>query len=231
MLLPLTVAGSALFVELIRRTAGVGGGPQPAWVMVSGTAVVHVAALVLVGFLVRAHQTTWREAFGLMAPGWPKAWIASVLMTIPATLAAWALLQASTWALESLGMPSQSQAAVEAVRQAEHFWERGMLFTFAVVSAPIVEELVFRGVLWPFLRDRGLRLSGSLGVAVLFGIIHGSLPALASLILLGLFWVWLYERTGDLTTAMLSHALFNLTNFVWLLVSLETSTGPASLRP
>ncbi len=214
-----------LLVEAARRGAGVSAVSPPAWLMVAGTAVVHLCALALVAFLVRSHQSTWREAFGLFAPGWPRAWAASVAMTIPATLAAWALLQGSAWMLEQFGMPSRSQAAVEAVRNAEQLWERALLFTFAVISAPIVEELVFRGVLWPFLRDRGLRISGSLGVAGLFGIIHGSLPALASLVLLGLFWVWLYERTGDLTTTMLSHSLFNLTNFVWLLMSLDAAAG------
>ncbi|MCC6231468.1 MAG: CPBP family intramembrane metalloprotease [Verrucomicrobiales bacterium] len=222
-LLPLAVALSGLLIEVARRGAGVPPSHRPAWLMVTGTGVVHVCAMALVAYLVRAHQFSWREAFGLLAPGWPRSWAKALAATVPATLVAWGLLQISTWALDQLGMPQSSQAAVEAVRNAAHTWERALLFLFAVITAPIVEEFIFRGVLWPFLRDRGLRLSGSLGVAVLFGIIHGSLPALASLVFLGLFWIWLYERTGDLTTTMVSHALFNLTNFVWLLMTMESA--------
>ncbi len=50
----------------------------------------------------------------------------------------------------------------------------------------------------------------------------GSLANLAAflpLLLLGMFWTWLYERTGDLTASILSHAIFNGLNFAWLLLS------------
>jgi membrane protease YdiL (CAAX protease family) len=57
-----------------------------------------------------------------------------------------------------------------------------------------------------------------LGVSLLFSLIHLNAAALIPLWLLGIFWTWLYERTGDLTTCILSHALFNGTNFIWMIL-------------
>ncbi|MBL9127852.1 MAG: CPBP family intramembrane metalloprotease, partial [Verrucomicrobiales bacterium] len=95
--------------------------------------------------------------------------------------------------------------------------ERSILLFFAAGTAPVFEELVFRGVLWPAARDRGFRVSGYLLVSAGFALIHGNVAAFVPLAGLGMFWTWLYEKTGDLSAPILSHALFNLTNFLWIL--------------
>lgn len=139
--------------------------------------------------------------------------------TVPALVGAWGIHQGSIWLLEWASIPYDSQASVEAVRRAGAGagWEIGVLFLFAVVTAPVVEEVLFRGILWPVVRDRGWRVAGAMGVSLLFALIHLNAAAILPLWVLGLFWTWMYERTGDLTVPILSHALFNGINFAWLL--------------
>jgi membrane protease YdiL (CAAX protease family) len=79
----------------------------------------------------------------------------------------------------------------------------------AVVVAPVAEEVIFRGYLYPV----GKRYLGpflSLAVTgILFAILHGhaaSVPALFTLaVCLGLA----YEKTGSLLVPMIMHAVFN----------------------
>lgn len=196
--------------------AAVGGGD---WALPVATGVFHLAVLGLVGRFLRRQGVGWREAFGLFTPGWRRAWPWVALLTLPVLGATLVVHQASLWTLGFFGAPLEAQAAVEAVRQSSRAWERALLFVFAVVTAPVVEELLFRGVLWSLVRRRGWRIGGCVGVSLVFAGFHGNVAVLVPLWMLGAFWTWLYERTGDLTAPILSHALFNAANFIWLLVA------------
>lgn len=82
----------------------------------------------------------------------------------------------------------------------------------AVVMAPIVEELVFRGVLFQSLRRR-LGLWPGIGLSsIVFAIVHFEVqqPLYATILLL--FGAWLaaaLHRTGSLVVPIVAHATFN----------------------
>lgn len=221
-MLPLGLAVSGLAIELVARALGPGAGAaapatdRPAWLLAAGTGLVHIVTVALLLPLLRAHGLGWREAFGFgTGRGWRTAGLA-IILTVPAMAAAWGLHQGSGWILERLHLHHDAQAAVEAVRGASRPWELALLFLFAGLTAPVVEELLFRGILWPLARDRGWRVRGSVAVSLLFALIHFNAAALLPLTALGLFWIWLYERTGDLAAPIVSHAVFNAANFVWI---------------
>ncbi len=222
-LLPLALAVGGLGVELLSRAILSAPGERPAWLLALGTGILHATALLLLVPLLRAHGMGWREAFGGFDRGLGRRWLLAAGLTLPALLAAWLLHQGSGWILDRLAIPQDNQMAVEAVRNAGRWWERGLLFTFAVISAPIAEEILFRGVLWPLVRETGWQRTGMLGVGLLFALIHLNAAALLPLWFLGCFWAWLYERTGDLTAPILSHGLFNATNFFWIVLSSSPS--------
>ena len=75
------------------------------------------------------------------------------------------------------------------------------------------------------LRRKAWKLAAAVvGVGLFFALIHFNIAALVPLCFLGVFWIWLYERTGDLSAPILSHALFNAANFAWILLA-DPSTG------
>lgn len=218
-LLPLAVALSGLGLECaIQAMNGSGSAAQrPGWLLAAGTGLAHALALALLPMLLRAHAMGWRDAFGFLGRDSVRQGLRTLLWTGPAVMVAWLLHQASGWVLEQVSIPHDSQPAVDAVRATVHGWERGLLLFFAACSAPLVEEILFRGILWPLARDHGWRKAGAVVVSGLFALIHLNLAAFLPLFALGLFWIWLYESTGDLAMPVLSHGLFNAFNFVWIL--------------
>lgn len=227
--LPLALAVAGMTLEMVARGLGAGGSPasRPAWLLAAGTGLVHGVALVLLVPFLRAHRLGWQSAFGFGAKGWFRTGLTAAALTVPAMVLAWLLHQASGWILDRLGIAHDAQAAVQAVRGASRPWELGLLFLFAAVTAPLVEELLFRGVLWPLARDRGWKVGGGLVVALLFALIHFNAAALLPLTVLGLFWTWLYERTGDLGAPVVSHALFNAANFAWIAFLAPAAAPPS----
>lgn len=84
----------------------------------------------------------------------------------------------------------------------------------AVVMAPLVEELVFRGMLFQSIRSR-LGLSAAIVIqALVFAYIHievvGSPPAIVGLVALGLWFAAIFHRVGSLVVAISAHAFYNL---------------------
>ena len=98
-----------------------------------------------------------------------------------------------------------------------------ILLIFAVLIAPFVEELFFRGFLFGLYRRRQ-PLWVSYGVpSLLFTLLHNdpthmTVPQMAGLsvgiFILALLLTWLYQHTGSLYPGMLAHAVNNATGLI-----------------
>jgi membrane protease YdiL (CAAX protease family) len=89
---------------------------------------------------------------------------------------------------------------------------------FAVIIAPLTEELLFRVGLFRWLRTRVPRAVSLLLPAVIFSLLHFSWAALLPLAVLAVGISVAYERSGHPLTPITTHALFNLNTLVLLLV-------------
>ena len=79
---------------------------------------------------------------------------------------------------------------------------------FVVILAPIVEELIFR----KFIVDRMVRygeLTAVLCSGLLFGLFHGNFYQFFYTALLGMFFAFIYVKTGRIRITMLIHAIVN----------------------
>lgn len=87
----------------------------------------------------------------------------------------------------------------------------------AVGVAPILEEIFFRGFLYPALRNLGGPLLAILVVSGLFAAVH-PIGHFYPLLLLGAVLAYAYERTGNLVGPILIHSLYNGIQLLLLLL-------------
>jgi membrane protease YdiL (CAAX protease family) len=175
------------------------------------------ATWVLIGFLLRRHHLGWREAFGFRKTDLPRALLAAVSVLIVILPVALLLESLSVTVLERLGWPPEAQTAVKLVVSTKFWWTRVYLGLFAVVIAPVAEEFIFRGLLFPFVKQLGYPKLAWIGVSFLFALIHLDAATLIPLFVLALALTWLYEFTDVLLAPIAVHALFNAVNFSLLL--------------
>ncbi len=86
------------------------------------------------------------------------------------------------------------------------------------LAAPLFEELLFRGLLFGYLRHRWSFWAGAGLSAAAFGLMHGPLLAIPTG-LMGLYFAWQVERDGHLYGAAALHCLHNLVAtalMIWL---------------
>jgi membrane protease YdiL (CAAX protease family) len=80
---------------------------------------------------------------------------------------------------------------------------------FACVGAPVLEEMLFRGVMLRGFLRRYTRNFSILWSAALFAIAHLNLYQVATALALGIVAGWLYERCRSLWPCVLLHAAYN----------------------
>jgi membrane protease YdiL (CAAX protease family) len=118
-----------------------------------------------------------------------------------------------------LGLDPDMQDAVRLFMEARSIEQIvGFLF-LACVAAPVAEELVFRGLLYPALKTRWGRPAAVVLSSVLFGAIHLHWASFLSLAVLGAVLALVFDATGRLGRAIALHAVFNTVTCALLLVS------------
>jgi membrane protease YdiL (CAAX protease family) len=92
---------------------------------------------------------------------------------------------------------------------------------FGCVAAPVLEEMLFRGViLRSFLRQHS-RTAAILWSSAIFAIAHLNVYQAATALAIGIVCGWLYERCRSLWPCILLHALYN--SLVTVLFNLDSS--------
>lgn len=184
--------------------------------LLTATLSFQGAAWALIWVFLRLHHAGWREAIGFRGPKIRHP-LRLALGCCLIFLVVWLLQWTSVHALEKLGWPQEDQAAVMMLLKAKSGWAILYFGLFAIVIAPVAEEFIFRGMLFPFIRQLGFPKLAWFGVSALFALIHMNLPTFVPLFVFALALTWLYEKTGNLLVPVAAHALFNATNFALLL--------------
>jgi membrane protease YdiL (CAAX protease family) len=110
----------------------------------------------------------------------------------------------------------EEQPSVHALRVAVSWWNRVALGTAAILLAPVAEEILFRGILYPAIKQAGFPRLALWGTSVLFALVHVNLVTFVPLAVLALVLTALYERTNNLLAPITAHAMFNALNFLTL---------------
>jgi membrane protease YdiL (CAAX protease family) len=125
----------------------------------------------------------------------------------------------------------EPQDIVDSVLKTDVDSWRFVTIIFAVtIGAPVMEELAFRGMLYPGLRrllsgatERHARWIAVALTGLIFSAAHGSPSAALPLFGFGAFMCLVRDRYG-LLTCMAAHACFNGWNLVWLKLAPAAST-------
>ncbi|MDD4349125.1 MAG: CPBP family intramembrane metalloprotease [Opitutales bacterium] len=134
-------------------------------------------------------------------------------------------------AYEKLGIVIEPQEVIILMMRIDDplLWVVAVFST--VVFAPLAEELVFRGVVYRFLKSRFRPELAVIVSAALFSVIHIELSVLLPLFVLGIVLALVYEETGDIRAPILFHGIFNLQTMGLILLDRFVLNAGSSLLP
>lgn len=94
-----------------------------------------------------------------------------------------------------------------------------ILIGMAVVVAPLVEEIIFRGCFYRFLKSQTPLFLAQIISGSFFALMHLNLMAFVPLVIVGVILARIYEKTGSLFVAIWFHAFFNAFSLSMLFIT------------
>lgn len=113
---------------------------------------------------------------------------------------------AGLWLYDQLG-----STGFDVSNQARHEAGPMITMTLTLIVAPLAEEMLFRGLIYPLLRRRVAAPAAILVSAVAFSLLHANLVQFAATLPLGLLLAIVYEHSRRLDACIVLHLGFNLT--------------------
>ena len=185
-------------------------------VMLLGTLVTQGLSVFLVGIFLREHRITWREAFGFGAPRLARTLALAVFTVVLVLPIAQGLVKFSIMILEQFSRPVVVQQSVQVLQTAVSYSQVVYFGLMAVFIAPVVEEMIYRGIIYPAIKQEGYPKMALWATSILFAWSHVNLMTFLPLLFLGVILIFLYETTDNLLAPIITHSLFNATNYIWL---------------
>ena len=193
---------------------------EPWKALVLGQVCFHGVVVAAMMSFMRNQGRTWSEGFGLEVGGSARAVGMGVLAGLAFLPAAYGLQWAIGSWLQTMGVELPAQTAIGILTEADT-WGRAAIFLTAALGAPWVEEMLFRGVAFPFLQDLGWPRVALWGTAIAFGLIHANRSVLVPLTAFGCLLSLLYQHSGNLLTPIAAHVTFNTAPFVLMALDIR----------
>jgi uncharacterized protein len=205
--------GSVLASGLVRSLDGALSAQDRASVEALAAQLVFYGVAIAVTLLV----ITGRRHVAVAELGWRRPSLNWVLAAVPLAIVGLGVAAILTGIAESLLHGPQNQQCIAVRQQYGH----SVLLALPVVcvAAPIVEETVFRGVIYRWLRGVLPLNVAMLASGAIFAAAHAITLLFLPLLGFGVLLAWIYERSRSLWPGVLVHALFNLVGIIEILTA------------
>jgi membrane protease YdiL (CAAX protease family) len=103
----------------------------------------------------------------------------------------------------------QPQLFEQMLRDFSQNWQFAVLFLLGVVTAPVSEELFYRGMVYPVLRFHLGPWGGAAVAGLIFGLAHWDLWRAIPLAIGGAALCYIYEKSGSIMVPIIAHGTWN----------------------
>lgn len=210
LILIVTLGSVRLLVWLLVGLAPVpGSAPEPGDALLAAMIVLLFQTAVILAMLravvIRKYGLSWAD-LGLRPAGrhWYRRAVIIAVLLLPAVALVNSVL------IPMLSDEPFRNPQLYAIAPAGFSWSAMLtMLVMAGVVAPFAEELVFRGLLFPWLRARLGVPAAVLLSALFFATMHGALILIPALTVVGAAFAVIYQRSGSLWPAIVAHSVFN----------------------
>lgn len=179
------------------------------------TLLIYALVATLVAVINHRRGGSWAESCGMGLRNLKKLALPPVfyLAVIPFLMLATKIYH--LFLQHVFGMEVELQEVAKAITE-QPSWLQMLYILAAVFAAPLYEELIFRGLLFPYLVKRTGLAGAVVAVSLLFALMHFHLPSFVPLFLLSCALCLAYWRTGSLWVSIGIHTIFNAVSILAL---------------
>ena len=177
------------------------------------TASFQLVGLILTHHFLKVHEMTWGEFLGVSDRRFGRALQIAFAVTVVALPITLGLNSLSELVLTRLQDTPAIQPTMQVLEGTQGLSQRIIFGFAAIILAPLIEEILFRGILYRTGQQMGYPRVALFATSFVFAAIHGSLMTMLPLMVLSIVFSLLYDRTNRLIAPIAAHSLFNAVNF------------------
>lgn len=222
MIVAITLAGIAGLLAKSRLTAH----QMDLLRVIISIVCIQGASLLWIHLFLRRNGTTWGEAFGLDQRNYARCTGLALIALVFVLIGMAVLGNLSTWILDALHqslhwrwLKPEPQQIVQILRNEWPWSLVALQGVAAIVIAPVSEELIFRGVIYSFIKQRGSPTLALWVSSVLFAMVHLHPVGFLFFIFMAMVLASLYERTQNILAPILLHSCFNGVSFALIVAN------------
>ncbi|MFH1732515.1 MAG: CPBP family intramembrane glutamic endopeptidase [Planctomycetota bacterium] len=215
-----------LFYLVLTGLCGLTIGMGSVDLLLAADSVIKLAMAGLMLRVIRARGQDASAALGLQLRGLARPLISGLAVFCAFLPVLVAVRYGWQWVLEwcNDGALDHVQQSVRLLGKSQSVPVVAQLAVAAVLVAPVVEEMFFRGLLYGTLKRHVRPAFAMAAVGVLFGLVHPPVAAQIPMCLFGALLCYIYEKTGRLMVPVAIHLLFNLYS-IGLIISMRLFPG------
>ena len=214
----LQVLGGLKIAAEAGKKAAEGGGAEAAGSITSSILLFNIVTQIAITgavlfFMLFMRKIEVAEIFGLTRMKLRRVFAWAFVAMIPTftIVAAVGVLTAKWIFQDHLGTEPESQKIIQTFLGNSDPILRFLIVISACLIAPVCEEIIFRGFLYPAIKKHSERFFATLIVSLLFAVVHMNAAGLPALFVLAILITIAYEMTGSLLVPICMHAIFNIT--------------------
>jgi membrane protease YdiL (CAAX protease family) len=198
-----------LIAEVFRKFGYMNTQTQQALFVIVTSWIFYLFVIMLISLFLKRRGFSWNQAFGFRNIKFSHA-LMTAAVVLPALFIPLEIVSVLTQLIFKIfNWPIDEQFIVEFFRKLSNPWLKLGIISISSIGAPIAEELLFRGIFYPFLKERYGFFTALMINSAVFGIFHEHAPSILPLFALAIIFTLAYEWTGNLLTCILLHAGFN----------------------
>jgi membrane protease YdiL (CAAX protease family) len=197
----------ALWFAMLGRDALVQAGERTVeYQHVITGAMVYASIVIFIAGLLLYRNLPLSQVFGFGTLRFPSS-LGRGLLYLAAAYPLLMLVQAMVYGAASGDVGPQD--VVEFLLTSESTRDRMAVLVMAVAVAPVAEEMIFRGYLYPVAKRYFGSFAAMVASSLLFALLHGHVASIPALFTLAMCLGLAYEKSGSLLVPMIMHAIFN----------------------
>ncbi|MDB6024764.1 MAG: Abortive infection protein, partial [Verrucomicrobiales bacterium] len=215
----IAIAIGGLAVQVVEKFgADIPTGPRQFMETVLLTTSYQGLGFLLVTLFLWLQKIPWRDAFGLRSGPFSRVVLLGVTAGLIVLPLAWGLQEFSAYLFTYFEVQTAPQEIIQKLQSGTEAPSHQLyLFVVAVLVAPVIEEILFRGIFYPTIKQLGFRRLAFWGTSIVFAAIHNNKQAFLPLLFFAAILTLLYEETDNLLTPIIAHSTFNAANFLLLI--------------
>ncbi len=174
--------------------------------------IVQLLSLIIIVVIIKFSSDNWYSYIGFNK--FKNSALLLILVALPVYVVLSSLITIVLYSLLNFDIDQKQDIGFANIQG----WDLWLIFASVVIVTPIVEEVIFRGVLFKAFRQKTTFFWAAIVTSVVFAVAHGQINVGIDVFILSMVLCYLREKSDSIWPPIIMHSIKNFVAFYYLFI-------------